>query len=382
MRARPLAALLFGSVRAHADMIGTLRRLQAESGPLILAVLHDHGGGAERHVLELARLLRGQARFLVLRPTWSRRVSLRSADETEPLELHFRLDARRDLPGVVGAGDDCGDDYEALLTALRGLGVCHVHIHQRMGHSRAILDLPRRLGVSYDYTLHDYYPICPRITLSGGGGGGGAMAPPRSPASHGALPPEGAAPPWERPGDGAMVPPRSPASHGALPPEGAVPSWERPGDGAMVPPRSPAAHGALPPEGAVPSWERPGDGYCGEQGLGQCRACLPDGPDIVEWRDENAALILRARWVIAPSRDALARLLRYVPAATAVLVPHTDIDLQAPLPEPRPPTLEGGRPLRVAVIGALGVHKGAKVLEAAAVAAGKTGAPVEFHLLG
>jgi hypothetical protein len=57
------------------------------------------------------------------------------------------------------------------------------------------------------------------------------------------------------PGGGEMVPPRSPAAHGALPPEGATPPWERPGGGVMLPPRSPAAHGALPPEGAAPPWE-------------------------------------------------------------------------------------------------------------------------------
>ena len=44
------------------------------------------------------------------------------------------------------------------------------------------------------------------------------------------------------------VPPRSPASHGALPPEGVAADLGRPGVGGL-PPRSPASHGALPPEG-------------------------------------------------------------------------------------------------------------------------------------
>ncbi|MDR2153942.1 MAG: NAD(P)H-hydrate dehydratase [Burkholderiaceae bacterium] len=77
------------------------------------------------------------------------------------------------------------------------------------------------------------------------GGAGIVVAPPRSPASHGALPPKGAAPPWERPGGGEMAPPRSPASHGALPPEGAAPPWERPGGGAMIGAALLAARAAL-----------------------------------------------------------------------------------------------------------------------------------------
>ena len=75
------------------------------------------------------------------------------------------------------------------------------------------------------------------------------MVPPRSPAAHGALPPEGALAPSD--GRAALeAPPRSPASHGALPPEGAL----APSDGRAaleVPPRSPAAQGALPPGGGL-----------------------------------------------------------------------------------------------------------------------------------
>ena len=55
------------------------------------------------------------------------------------------------------------------------------------------------------------------------------------------------------------VPPRSAASHAALPPEGAIASLGRPGAGES-PPRSAASHAALPPEGATASLGRPGAG--------------------------------------------------------------------------------------------------------------------------
>ncbi len=50
---------------------------------------------------------------------------------------------------------------------------------------------------------------------------------PTLPASHGALPPEGAHPPWGGPAAGDVAP-TLPDSHGALPPEGAVSPWGGP----------------------------------------------------------------------------------------------------------------------------------------------------------
>jgi GT2 family glycosyltransferase len=282
-------------------------RLAEEGQPVILAVLHNRLGGTEQHVLELARLLRGKAQFLVLRPAPGRHVSLRLAGESEAFDLHFALDpARRDRPGESGAGegegeDDapCADDYEALLATLRALGVCHVHYHHRVGHMRAILDLARRLGVSHDFTVHDYYPICPQINLV-----------------------------------------------------------------------------------------NPSQGYCGEEGAAQCAQCLAKSPaphhaGITEWRRENIEFLGRARFVIAPSRDVLARMLRHhLPAAPLRLVPHADIDPQAPPPAPQPPKLDGQRPLKVALLGALSVAKGAHVVADVTELAKTTGAPVEFHLIG
>jgi GT2 family glycosyltransferase/glycosyltransferase involved in cell wall biosynthesis len=266
--------------------------------PVILAVLHDRNGGTERHVFELASLLRQQARFLVLRPAPNQRVTLRLAGADEAFELSFALGSNDDLPSETGIRDEHGDDYVALLAILRAFGVCHVHYHHRMGHGVAIAQLARRLGLAYDFTAHDYYTICPQITLTG----------------------------------------------------------------------------------------RNQD-YCGEQGECSCNACLqcssaPDGQNIVDWRRNNAAFFNRARFVIVPSRAAWAHLQCHMPTAPFRLVPHTDIDPRTPPDEPHPPRLEGQRSLKVAVIGALSVIKGADLLEDAAAAASRIGAPVEFHLLG
>ena len=266
--------------------------------PVILAVLHDRQGGTEQHVFELARVLHDKARFLVLRPEPGERASLRLAGENEAFDLRFALEAIADPPSETGIRDAHGDDYAALLTTLRAFGVCHIHYHHRLGHGAAIAQLALRLGVGYDFTAHDYYTICPQITLT------------------------------------------------------------------SVDQR-----------------------YCGEEGPAQCATCLERLPTsaqagIVQWRQDNARFLSRARFAIVPSRGALAHLLRYAPAVPFRMVPHPDLDLQTPLPQPQPARLQGERPLKVAVVGALSLIKGADVLEDAAVVAKKTGAPVEFHLIG
>lgn len=252
------------------------------SAPVICAVLHGRGGGTERHVWELAAHLGTQAHMLALQPLGDQCLLLRLGGASPVCDLVFTL------PG----------DESALLDVLHHLQVRHIHYHHLVGHGDFVRELPTRLGVSYDFTAHDFFTLCPQISLT---------------------------------------------------------DWQ--------------------------------DRYCGEAGEAQCTQCLmhnpaPDGNDIATWRRRHAAFLEDARYVIAPSRDALTRLARLAPAAQLALVPHTDIAPDTPLPAPAPAPLTNGRPLKVAVIGAMSRIKGADTLEAVAVAARKADAPVQFHLLG
>ncbi|WP_291517000.1 methyltransferase domain-containing protein [Acidovorax sp.] len=128
-----------------------IARLQQAHLPVVLAVLHDRAGGTLRHVRELAEHLRSQARFLVLTPAPDQSVSLRMAGEHDAFELRFSM----------------ATQYEALVEALRHLGVAHIHYHHLLGHDERILDLPSQLGVDYDFTAHDFYSYCTHISLTG-----------------------------------------------------------------------------------------------------------------------------------------------------------------------------------------------------------------------
>lgn len=119
--------------------------------PAVLAVLHDRAGGTVRHVRELAAHLGQQAVFFTLTPLPGSRVLLQLADEAEGFQLTFQL----------------ADQYEDLVFALRQLGVRHIHYHHLLGHGPLILDLPHPLGVTYDFTAHDFYSFCANISMTG-----------------------------------------------------------------------------------------------------------------------------------------------------------------------------------------------------------------------
>jgi glycosyltransferase involved in cell wall biosynthesis len=82
-----------------------------------------------------------------------------------PLDAgHIRLEqvSVKNTPNLIFA---VPEEYWTLRETLLDLGVEHIHIQHTIGVPTAVLDLVRDLGLPYDYTIHDYYPICPRITL-------------------------------------------------------------------------------------------------------------------------------------------------------------------------------------------------------------------------
>lgn len=126
-------------------------RMRASGLPAVLCVLHNAvGGGTERHVHELSQSLRGLANVLALQPSPGGETILQWLAPGEALRLGFRLP----------------EQYEDLVSTLKCLGVAHVHYHHLLGHSPSVWGLPRSLGLAHDFTAHDFYAICPQITLT------------------------------------------------------------------------------------------------------------------------------------------------------------------------------------------------------------------------
>jgi len=127
-----------------------LARIRAGGLPSVLFVSHRGGGGTERHLRELAGVLAAQANVFLLRPTDAGEAALEWLREGEGFQLGFRLP----------------EQYDALIEALRALGVAHIHFHHTRGQSSCVRELPQSLGVTHDFTVHDFLSACPQVTFS------------------------------------------------------------------------------------------------------------------------------------------------------------------------------------------------------------------------
>ena len=132
--------------RNHVDIL----RLQRSPQPRILFISHALGGGTEKHIRDLAAHINEQAHFLVLRPEAGDQVRVDWLDPGEGLQMWFALP----------------DDYDALRAILCDLGVSRVHIHHTLGVPNQVFDILADIDLPWDFTAHDYYPLCPQITLS------------------------------------------------------------------------------------------------------------------------------------------------------------------------------------------------------------------------
>ncbi len=123
--------------------------------------------------------------------------------------------------------------------------------------------------------------------------------------------------------------------------------------------------------------------YCGEPDIAGCNACIfhcasYGARDIVTWRMDHAWLFRDAARVLCPSADVLDRLQRYGLADRALVAPHEGVPGgEWPL---CPPGLAEGERLRVAILGTLAEHKGARSVAAVIPLAARSG--IEIHLIG
>jgi GT2 family glycosyltransferase/glycosyltransferase involved in cell wall biosynthesis len=124
--------------------------------------------------------------------------------------------------------------------------------------------------------------------------------------------------------------------------------------------------------------------YCGEPSLVTCEACvkrngseLPESISVADLRERSAQWLRQARRVLAPSADTAARIQKYVDV-DVVVEPHTTMPAPAPIAA-RP---SAGAVIRVALIGAIGDHKGYRVLRDCARDAQARGLPLEFVVIG
>lgn len=124
--------------------------------------------------------------------------------------------------------------------------------------------------------------------------------------------------------------------------------------------------------------------YCGEPEVARCEDCVqrlgsPYGKvRVASWRGRYRALLRQARRVFVPSADVALRMKRYFPEIEMTVRGHLEPPVARRLNVKREP----GERLRVAVIGAIGPHKGHHLLIACAADARARNLPLEFVVVG
>jgi len=132
-----------------ARMVIDIARITSAGKPVVLNVTHNREGGTLRHVQELAQHLSKKAIFLRLSPV-PKGVTLNLEGPHEAFSLHY------DMPQM----------HDKLVQTLAKLQVSHIHYHHLLGHAPGIETLPMQLGISHDFTAHDFYSYCPQISLT------------------------------------------------------------------------------------------------------------------------------------------------------------------------------------------------------------------------
>jgi GT2 family glycosyltransferase/glycosyltransferase involved in cell wall biosynthesis len=133
------------STRCRADLLRYMRH--PEQG--VLFIDHGLGGGTSRHVRDLSKLFVQKGwRPFILEPWKERGIRLKAGDPAEAFSLTI------DAAGWINP----------LLDLLKALNVKHLHYHHVQGYASDIFRLPAKSGLEFDFTFHDYYMICPRVT--------------------------------------------------------------------------------------------------------------------------------------------------------------------------------------------------------------------------
>lgn len=127
----------------------SLQRYRDAGQPVLLMVTHALGGGTAQHIDELAGRVGPQAAMLRLRRAEEDALWLESLDDDDPWKALVALPDTQDL----------------LVRALRAAGVSRVHVHHWMGINYPLRKLVAALDVPLDFTVHDYYSICPQVFL-------------------------------------------------------------------------------------------------------------------------------------------------------------------------------------------------------------------------
>lgn len=127
--------------------------------------------------------------------------------------------------------------------------------------------------------------------------------------------------------------------------------------------------------------------FCGFPDEAGCNACLNKRPyaasrDIHEWRETYHSQLMKASRVFAPSQYVANLFQKTYPDLAVQVAPHPDSETENLHQPVSCQKLNDKAPLKIALLGTLGVKKGLLILEQAVQSTKKQNAKLEFHLFG
>lgn len=131
-----------------------LERLRRSKKPVYLAIMHDGTGGTEKHVLDLMKATEKDVHWLLFKGHHDGgRLEWRDKGEGLTIEYESKRDANK------------------LVKFLKQVGLKRIHIHHTHQFTKQARKLVEALELPFDFTIHDYSVICPRVTLTDYSGG-------------------------------------------------------------------------------------------------------------------------------------------------------------------------------------------------------------------
>lgn len=278
-------------IKAYRRKIDIARLKRKSDRPAILFVTHARGGGTERHMQDLIERWQEEGfQTLVMR-----------SDKRIPGLVHISHPSILETPNL--SITNFASQTAEAIELLKQLNIRHIHIHHLAGFGESaptqMREIAQGLGVDYDFTVHDYTPICPQINLIDGSGR-----------------------------------------------------------------------------------------YCGEPEISTCELCVakngsPFGKvSVKDWRKQYAGMLAGARSVFVPNADVSSRLTKYFPKLSFSVRTHPEVSSDATRNTPPQVKHAEHSSLRVAVLGAIGPHKGSQILLDCATDALKRKLPLHFVVFG
>ena len=126
-----------------------LQRLKPGRGPRILHISHRLGGGVSQYIEDLAAACwaHSDCMSLVLAPWGDSALSIETTGGKGEFSVRLpEADAERLMPDLLAA-----------------LGIQRIHYHHFAGQPQWVLDLPAKLDVPFDITIHDFVAVCPQF---------------------------------------------------------------------------------------------------------------------------------------------------------------------------------------------------------------------------